>query len=170
MTVGPRLAVWGLLLSSWCVADTIEAVPKQSPGDAQFNLGISSLNKGDLASAQAAFHEVLNVQPNHIGSLLGEADVAMRAGRPQDAAKYIQDALSAGPDQPTAHRAWGRYLTSQKRFYEAEKSFQKAIEELLWPEKRKGDRKYMTASGKEVPGIIDVDPDFVLFVRQVIHH
>jgi hypothetical protein len=36
------------------------------------------------------------------------------------------------------------------------KSFDSGIEQLLWPEKRKGDRKYMTASGKEVPGIIDV--------------
>ena len=79
MTVGPRLGlVSGLLLSSWCVADTIDSVPKQSPGGAQFILGISSLNKGDLVTAQAAFHEVLNVEPNHIGSLLGEADVARR--------------------------------------------------------------------------------------------
>jgi hypothetical protein len=36
------------------------------------------------------------------------------------------------------------------------KSFDSGIEQLLWPEKRKGDRKYMTASGKEVPGTIDV--------------
>ena len=26
----------------------------------------------------------------------------------------------------------------------------------MWPEKRKGDRKYLTASGKLVPGVIDV--------------
>ena len=36
------------------------------------------------------------------------------------------------------------------------KSFNSGIEQLLWPDRRKGDRKYMTASGKEVPGIIDV--------------
>ena len=36
------------------------------------------------------------------------------------------------------------------------KSFDSGIEQLLWPEKRKGDRKYVTASGKEVPGLIDV--------------
>jgi hypothetical protein len=35
------------------------------------------------------------------------------------------------------------------------KSFQSGIERLLWPEKRKGDRMYMTASGKAVPGVID---------------
>jgi Tfp pilus assembly protein PilF len=128
MPVGHRLGLWaGLLLSGLCVADTVEVLPKPSSGDAQFNLGISSLNKGDLTSAQAAFHEVLKVQPNHIGSLLGEADVAMRAGRPLDAAKYLQQAVSAGPGQPSVHRAWGRYLTSQRRFDEAEKSFQKAV-------------------------------------------
>ncbi|MEZ5611760.1 MAG: hypothetical protein R3E45_15095, partial [Rhodocyclaceae bacterium] len=36
------------------------------------------------------------------------------------------------------------------------KSFDSGIERLLWPEKRKGDRKYLTASGKLVPGVIDV--------------
>ncbi|MFO1434658.1 MAG: hypothetical protein U1F76_32010 [Candidatus Competibacteraceae bacterium] len=36
------------------------------------------------------------------------------------------------------------------------KSFDDSIEQLLWPEKRRGDRKYMTASGKAVPGVIDV--------------
>jgi hypothetical protein len=36
------------------------------------------------------------------------------------------------------------------------KSFNGSIEQLLWPERREGNRKYMTASGKEVPGIIDV--------------
>jgi len=36
------------------------------------------------------------------------------------------------------------------------KSFNSGIEQLLWPEKRKGDRKFVTASGKEVPGVVDV--------------
>ena len=35
------------------------------------------------------------------------------------------------------------------------KSFNDSIETLLWPEKRAGDRTYQTASGKEVPGVID---------------
>ncbi len=36
------------------------------------------------------------------------------------------------------------------------KSFDSGIEQLLWPEKRKGDRQYLTASGKLLPGIVDV--------------
>ncbi len=36
------------------------------------------------------------------------------------------------------------------------KSFDDSIEKMLWPEKRKGDRKYATLSGKDVPGVIDV--------------
>jgi hypothetical protein len=35
-------------------------------------------------------------------------------------------------------------------------SFDDSIEKMLWPEKRDGSRKYMTASGKEAPGVIDV--------------
>ena len=36
------------------------------------------------------------------------------------------------------------------------KSFDSGIQQLLWPERRKGDRKYMTASGREAPGVIDL--------------
>lgn len=36
------------------------------------------------------------------------------------------------------------------------KSFDSGIERLLWPAKRKGDRMYGTASGRLVPGVIDV--------------
>jgi hypothetical protein len=34
-------------------------------------------------------------------------------------------------------------------------SFDDAITKLLWPEKRKGDKQYMSRSGKLVPGVID---------------
>jgi len=36
------------------------------------------------------------------------------------------------------------------------KSFDDSIQQMLWPEKREGGRRYVTASGKEAPGIIDV--------------
>ena len=36
------------------------------------------------------------------------------------------------------------------------KSFNSSIERMLWPEKRKGNKKYSTLSGKDVPGVIDV--------------
>ncbi len=36
------------------------------------------------------------------------------------------------------------------------KSYDGAIERLLWPEKRKGDKKYSTLSGKDLPGVVDV--------------
>jgi hypothetical protein len=35
------------------------------------------------------------------------------------------------------------------------KSFDDGIQKMLWPEKRDGERQYVTASGKMVPGIID---------------
>lgn len=37
-------------------------------------------------------------------------------------------------------------------------SFNASIEQLLWPEKREGDKSYVTASGKSHPGIIDKTP------------
>lgn len=34
-------------------------------------------------------------------------------------------------------------------------SFEDGITKMLWPERREGDRTYLTASGKELPGVID---------------
>jgi len=39
------------------------------------------------------------------------------------------------------------------------KSFDSGIEQLLWPEKRGRDAIYVTASGKKIPGKIDVTPE-----------
>ncbi len=39
------------------------------------------------------------------------------------------------------------------------KSFDSAVRELLWPEKRKGDRQFETASGQKLPGLIDLTSD-----------
>jgi len=36
------------------------------------------------------------------------------------------------------------------------KSFDSGIEQLLWPERRRGERKFVTASGKLAPGVVDV--------------
>ncbi len=62
------------------------------------------------------------------------------------------------------------------------KSFEGSIEKMLWPEKRDGNRKYMSASGKELPGVIDVTtersylrvaggylPDFLQPLLGVLH-
>ncbi|MGH8615990.1 MAG: hypothetical protein ACREYF_29260 [Gammaproteobacteria bacterium] len=62
------------------------------------------------------------------------------------------------------------------------KSFEGSIEKMLWPQKRDGNRKYMTASGKELPGVIDVTthrsylrvaggylPDFLQPLLGVLH-
>ncbi len=37
-------------------------------------------------------------------------------------------------------------------------SFEDGITKMLWPAKRKGDHMYVTKSGKEIPGVIDVTP------------
>ena len=39
-----------------------------------------------------------------------------------------------------------------------EEAFEDGITKMLWPDKREGDRSYVTASGKSHPGVIDVTP------------
>lgn len=63
------------------------------------------------------------------------------------------------------------------------KSFNDSIEKMLWPEKRKGNKKYLTSSGKELPGVIDVTtattylrvpkgflPDFLKILMDPLSH
>ncbi len=40
-----------------------------------------------------------------------------------------------------------------------EEAFEDGITKMLWPEKREGDRSYVTVSGKSHPGIVDVTSD-----------
>lgn len=62
------------------------------------------------------------------------------------------------------------------------KSFNASIEKMLWPEKRDGERMYVTASGKKLPGVIDLTtersylevpagylPDFLRPLLGVLH-
>lgn len=111
---GARLAlVSGLLLFRFCFSVSVLA---------------DSLDTGNFAGAQSHFHEALNIKADNLRALFQSADVELRKGKPREAEAHLRQALSIAPQEPAVYRAWGRYLTSQRKFPEAEKSFQKAVE------------------------------------------
>src|SRR5216684_2356565 len=126
-----RFLICTILLSgsSVLLADDI-SLPKSSrvnPADVQMELGLSSLAKGDLKAAEAAFTESLRLNPALVGSMVGMAGVAVKKGDIGQAESNFQKALATAPRDPALQRTWGRYLASQQKFGEAEASFKKAI-------------------------------------------
>ena len=103
---------------------------QQSPGAAAeyFSQGILLLKKGDSKGAEAALRKSLKLIPNHVGALAGLAEALQQQGRHQEAREIIQQALVLQPKNGALHRAWGRYLLSQKEFTQAEDAFLKAIQ------------------------------------------
>lgn len=102
----------------------------QSPGPAaeHFNEGISLLRKGDSKGAQVAFQKSLESDPKHIGALAGLAEALLQQGHHQEARAPVQQALALQPKNGAVHRAWGRYLSSQKEFKKAEEAYLKAVQ------------------------------------------
>lgn len=103
---------------------------KQSSGPAaeHFSEGLSLLGKGDSKGAQVAFQKSLESDPKHVGALAGLAESLLQQGHPEEARVPIQQALALQPKNGAVHRAWGRYLSSQKEFKKAEEAYRKAIQ------------------------------------------
>jgi tetratricopeptide (TPR) repeat protein len=105
--------VSGLLLFRFCFSGSVLA---------------DSLDTGNFAGAQSHYHEALNIKADNLRALFQSADVELRKGKPREAEAHLRQALSIAPQEPAVYRAWGRYLTSQRKYPEAEKSFQKAVD------------------------------------------
>ncbi len=64
--------------------------------------GIRGL-RGELAEARALLVEALALEPSHAGALTALARLELDAHRPEEAARYIEEALRARPDDLDAH-------------------------------------------------------------------
>jgi tetratricopeptide (TPR) repeat protein len=113
-----------VLAARFCFAESITPLSLDP-----YALGVMSLKNGDFAGAESRFQEALTSGSNDVRlrSLFGLADLELRKGQPQEVEKYLRQAQSTAPQEPAVYRAWGRYLAIQKRFPEAEKSFQRAV-------------------------------------------
>lgn len=90
--------------------------------------GVQRLATNDLDGAQRAFRRALDLQPTYANAMLGLAEIAARRGRPDEAAKLIDDAVRAEPDNAHAHASIGRLQATRRQFKEAEASLKKASE------------------------------------------
>jgi tetratricopeptide (TPR) repeat protein len=86
------------------------------------------LQAGELTAAAAAFDEVARLERKAYAPRLGQADTALRRGKPADAERYMTEALALGPDSAEVAAAAGRLAYGLGQLAEAERLMLRAIQ------------------------------------------
>ncbi|MFH1568285.1 MAG: tetratricopeptide repeat protein, partial [Gemmatimonadota bacterium] len=114
----PRSPGWWLVALVVVSACGPRPLPPASPldtPDAHYREGLALLDAGDLWGAQAAFERVHGLAPDHPGSYVGSALVAMEQGEYHRALQEVEEALHRDRRCADAYIARGRVLTAQGR-------------------------------------------------------
>jgi len=114
-----------LASSGYAGGDEVKA---KSPGQEQFEQGLAQLNGKNYTQAEASFKKALAINPKFAAAYLGLADIHEFEGDIAGAGLFLQKAVAISPESAAVQTAWGQYLFSQKRFVEAEKAYQRAIQ------------------------------------------
>src|SRR5487761_67238 len=116
------------LFNNAALTDQIQSGVRPSPALEQYQNGVAALERGNLSAAQADFQESLRTDPKQSASRIALAEIAVHQGKPQEAQRLLQSALSVAPRDAEAHAAWGRYLFhSTKQYTKAAQAFLAAI-------------------------------------------
>jgi tetratricopeptide (TPR) repeat protein len=68
--------------------------------------------RGDLSDAESVLRVVLAMRPDHFGSLLALGSICALTNRPDDAKRYLTQAVAANEDAAEAHGSLGAVYTS----------------------------------------------------------
>ena len=90
-----------------------------------FDAGVQALSRGDLATAESRFGEVLKTQPNHIGALGNLGVVYSKLDRPSDAIAVYRKALTLAPREPGLLLNLGLAHLKLNQYAEAKPLFQR---------------------------------------------
>lgn len=102
--------------------------PKKPLGTLEYRRGVAALIKGELKKAEEAFQYTLDQEPNHVGALVGLAEIAVKKRDHQATERYLKHALRVAPENASIHQVWGRHLLIQNRLQEAEASYKRGLE------------------------------------------
>lgn len=85
------------------------------------------LNEGNLAVADPLAADLTRRFPEDAFCWKIRAEIARRAGRPEDALSALREAVRCEPGDPSAHRGAGEILHALGRFADAEASYRNAL-------------------------------------------
>lgn len=93
-----------------------------------FNLGNAYAENEQYRQAIAAYHEAVDLQPNHIPSLNNLADCYEVTGDAEKALELFQYLVKVAPDEAVSHFNLGNFFLRQNRHIEAVKCYEQALE------------------------------------------
>lgn len=115
--------------SALVISDVVkrEKAAVEKPAVTRYWQGIDALANGEIESAEKIFKESLRLDPSWHGPLLGLADAAIRAGRPEDGQLWLARAEATAPRSVEVLTARGRFHFLQGELEKAEAAYKKAI-------------------------------------------
>lgn len=102
--------------------------PKPPTADDYVKLGESSDREGDTEGARQHYHKALDMEPHHLGALLGLGRLFDRQGQLDRASAHYAEATNFHPHSSTAFNDLGLCLARQGRYDEAITALHRAIE------------------------------------------
>ena len=104
----------------------------ESPADIYVNLGIAYMREGQSDIALQKLHRGLDLDPDNAQAHNVIAILYERLGQSEKASEHYQDAVRLAPKNPYIHNAYGSYLCKQKKYSEADTSFNQALKNPLY--------------------------------------
>ena len=110
-------------------ARLFEEYTERRPGNAwgHFMLGLSAWRAGDVKKAEGAFDEALNIDPNHVKSLVNLSRVLIDQRRFDDAIVRLTHAGDVDPSSVDVQRLLGRVYAAEHKTDEAVNAYRRAI-------------------------------------------
>ena len=136
MNIAKRLAfVLSVLLLAAC-ASTPEQKTEQknasAAADANTQMGVELLRKGDYEQSRAKLEKALQLEPDYAPAHDAIAVLYEKVGETKLAEKHYKRSLKLKPDSSRAHNNYGQFLCFQDRYKEATEQFLKAAENSFY--------------------------------------
>ncbi|MES2264268.1 MAG: tetratricopeptide repeat protein [Pseudomonadota bacterium] len=102
------------------------AAPVQDAGKRLHLRGLQALEENDLAAAERAFRDYMQLDPRAAQPLLGMADLALRRKQPKVAWDWLDKASAVAPRNALVYQAIGRYHFANSENIKAIEALKKA--------------------------------------------
>jgi tetratricopeptide (TPR) repeat protein len=109
-----------------CYQEALVRAPEAA--DLLVQLGYAQLELGHVEKAELNFLSALESDPSEYSAYLGLSECYRQAGRPEDQASMVEQAMTLAPDDADVWNAHGVSLEGKGRLQEATAAYEKALE------------------------------------------
>jgi len=130
----PALLLLGVLLLAGCAGAGVRqaSTGNQEAAKLQVKMGQEYLTKGDLETAQEKLRRAIELDPKSADAYTLLAVLNERIQRPEAAEQNYRRAVELRPDDGAVNNNYGAFLCGSGRYAEADKHFQKAIQDPFY--------------------------------------